>query len=223
MIRRKHSIGIRNGTGREQIFTLVELLTVISIIAVLASLLLPALRKARESTQTIACSSQLRQLWLYQNAYADDNNDWVVAYKQKGPDGRSYVWTYFLREYLNLPYQSSNLPRTILRCPSETKILNGIWATWTPTSYGLNYYCGDSAIPGAQVPRFRRCLLRAPTQTSLLADGKRNYFAFAEDVEIRHGAGVNVAFMDGHASFWKYLDLKANNNINTSAFMDGAP
>ncbi|MFW6039236.1 MAG: type II secretion system protein [bacterium] len=55
-------------------FTLVELLVVISIIALLIAILLPALSAARETAQAIACASQLRQVGLGQMMYADDHD-----------------------------------------------------------------------------------------------------------------------------------------------------
>ncbi len=208
---------------RRDDFTLVELLVVIAIIAILAALLLPALGKAKEMAKQAACASQLRQVWLCQNSYSDDNNDWVVPYKTKGPDAKNYCWTYFLRDYLALPYQSANLPRTILRCPVENYNLSGNWSTWTPTSFGLNYYCGD-IVAGGEVPRFRHNRLPAPSQTSLLSDAINgvNYFSTPTEVDIRHGMGVNVMFIDGHSLHCNYLELKALNNTN-SAFMDGVP
>jgi prepilin-type N-terminal cleavage/methylation domain-containing protein len=66
-----------DGNGRAPLhgFTLIELLVVIAIIAILASLLMPALERARESARMVACASQQRQLGLAIVVYANDEND----------------------------------------------------------------------------------------------------------------------------------------------------
>lgn len=63
------------------LFTLIELLLVISIIAILTALLLPALRKARDTAHRIACNSNLKQMGVGINLYISDNPPYLPCYK----------------------------------------------------------------------------------------------------------------------------------------------
>ncbi len=78
---RPQSAGCRNRTGG---FTLIELLVVVAIIAILASMLLPALGKAKLKTQGIQCMNNHRQLCLAWRMYADDNRD-LLLYASEYP------------------------------------------------------------------------------------------------------------------------------------------
>ena len=97
----------RNGTG----FTLTELLVVIGLIAMLISLLMPVLSKARAAAQSTTCLSNLRQLGAAWTMYSVENRGHLLEYPEEPPE---MMW----RGYWLGALESFNVRDRVLLCPS---------------------------------------------------------------------------------------------------------
>ena len=87
-------------------FTLVELLGVISIIALLVSILLPALNKARAQAKAVVCAAQMRQYTLAVVYYVDDNDNFFPMYAHElnytsGNTNYEYIWFNAIAPYMD--------------------------------------------------------------------------------------------------------------------------
>jgi len=102
------------GSGKVAAFTLIELLVVIAIIAVLAAMLLPALARAKQKGQGVACMNNHSQLTLAWRMYADDSRDLLVyasgdtALDATHPNAGSNPWNQYAWSLSNMDFDSNN-------------------------------------------------------------------------------------------------------------------
>jgi len=145
-------------------FTIIELLVVISIIALLVSLLLPALASAREAGRTLRCLSNLKQIALAEAAYAGDHDEYALP---------AYVVAsgYSIEEVLQ-PYlgkkRSATLGQDVVYCPSNEAIGNPPATGFSPLGYKgwSGYFFGYNVNVQMHGFIFSSIGLPGPTQMS---------------------------------------------------------
>jgi prepilin-type N-terminal cleavage/methylation domain-containing protein/prepilin-type processing-associated H-X9-DG protein len=202
-------------------FTLLELLVVIAVIAILASLLLPALSRARQRAWTVACISNLRQWGVATMVYASDNGDLLP--KDGAPNGASTTEGWYIDlpramgidTYDQLPWRTNaaiDPGRTVWICPANTRRSNG---------NNLFHYCLNLHInrigSGNQV---RHGDLDDTSSLIWLFDnGGLAGVAQWNNVHTNlHTGGANFLFLDGHAerfpatAYWDFTSNRAITN-----------
>ena len=219
--------------GKIRIFTLIELLIVISIIAILAAMLLPAWGKAREKARSIACVGKLKQIGMAAQMYYNDYNEYIpFGHTSNYTDFNGYAtvvtpaWYCRLAPYLHREvryfgalqelapgscegYSNRTAGRDPFVCPSKDV------RAASPHSYSISMYVVSNAAPqtGANgvVIRTRKISdIREPTRKVCFFDieggqylASVNTLSGTSWVARRHSMGVNYVTFGGNVSYMK--------------------
>lgn len=185
-------------------FTLIEILVVVSILALLISVLLPSLARAREASRQVVCLSNMRQLSMGWHMYADAFKDAGVpnrpprlAGAESNPanyyhvgNGKKYLptWIAFMGRYVGL--YAFNRPRTdtgrqdydgkVYICPTVPE-----WVDERNHAYGYNFqFLGNTRLNTLGAPTHfpvKRSWLTMPSRTVLCGDSMGTAAGFAQD------------------------------------------
>jgi prepilin-type N-terminal cleavage/methylation domain-containing protein/prepilin-type processing-associated H-X9-DG protein len=195
-------------------FTLIELLVVIAIIAILASLLLPVLGRARESGRGAKCKSNMRQITLGMLLYVDENEDvfpwsggtdrnfepdWVWGGQPPTDTNRPEYWRQPPKEYGHHAEAGSVFPyvtgQAVIRPREEGGSPDGYtnrFAVYECPSTGIQgralrvNYSMNGQIDGAEASNFRPRGLRA----SMVYNPSRKFLLMQESPQAMHNASV---------------------------------
>ncbi|RRK01738.1 prepilin-type N-terminal cleavage/methylation domain-containing protein [Opitutaceae bacterium TAV3] len=204
---------------RNRAFTLIELLTVIAIIGILAAIMIPTIGKVRDSARSTTCLSNLRQIGTATKMYAEENKGFSppTSTQLASYGGAPALWRYaYSTDWRNQTNSSKldelpdNLWGTIFECPKAKS--DPVGSTQN-RSYGLNLWMqnttsGDLLFPvpnplggtPATVNALKLSACERPTRTPLYGDSLRSSSFYGNFANPRHNGKANVCFVDGHVA-----------------------
>lgn len=210
-------------------FTLIELLVVISIIALLISILLPALSSARDTARSSVCLNNQKQIMLASLMYADQDDDYLPHMEMGGgtnwpfsrPNRGYYSWGHKILDFLG-DADSGNAANQMFQCPSaeldkiqandaEPNNRDCTYATMTQWPTPLSPSHVARALSGSYWSQKITNVPNPSLSAYYIDSNKQEVFHWSDPTVLRgpstrHAEAANMAFLDGHVESKKGLD-----------------
>jgi len=220
-------------------FTLVELLVVIAILAVLMSILIPSLKRAREQAKEVVCASHLRGTGLGFEMYVQDNND---RYPVQSDSKELSMWHMEVSniEHIQMNYFDGSIETFF--CPNffsagsyaQNLDLNRLYwyegrdekgeASWYTFQYRIMGYAGFMA---STLPEEWRVTKKSGPSQPLFMDMIKSYDAEGKifDYMISHWdkdnsepSGANIVFTDTHVKWRRFAEMEPRFGYSTRRY-----
>jgi prepilin-type N-terminal cleavage/methylation domain-containing protein len=180
-------------------FTLIEVLVVVAIIGILASLLMPMLSKARGKAKSAVCRNQLKQINIAVVMHSDDSNN-ILPYTSEGPARHRRPWHWTLAPYLGLERNEANLmsvevgSTNIFRCPNDDKVPG-----W-PMGYAMPMFAGWGNSANAIYDPVDIANVSSPSEAMLFGEAHTYYFngGYKFHISMLHQDEWHRFYLDGH-------------------------
>jgi len=191
-------------------FTLVEMLVVIAIITILASMLMPIVRKSQNSAYCLSCTNNLKQTSFYLQSYSSEYNNWCLPswysqywiHKVNVDNRLNLIWFNYILSSFNLESKDdiskallSGKGYPILTCSMRPDDLYTTNTSYTAnvsakiTNYGYNCFLGAYWGGGEISPMIKMNRIRKPSRFVTMMDYTTPYMRVTERPFMSSGSG----------------------------------